>query len=194
MREAALDHESFQTPIRACELSRCRGMCCHDGVFVGGEERRVIAELLEGVEGDYFEEKEGRWKTRTLTAREDQLGEDYPSHFPRTRCQFLDENHHCRLQSRALKEEQHPWFWKPFPCWLHPLSFRREAASGRPVLSLPRLGKDPAAEPGYDGFASCTTCGRAESTGEPAWQVLAPELSFLSELSGRDLLRELGDE
>lgn len=188
VREAALDHSSFETPIRACELSRCRGMCCHDGVFVGTEERQVISDLEEG---DFFESRNGRWKTRTSAAGEVNLGEGFPQHFPKTRCVFLDENHHCRLQSRALAEGKHPWYWKPFPCWLHPLSFRRKAVSGRPILSLPTSEDEPSAEKGYPGFASCTTCGKADEKGQPAWQVLELELQFLSQMSGRDLMGEL---
>lgn len=188
VREAGVDFESFETPIRACELKRCRGMCCHDGVYVGEEEKRVIEEVLEG---DFFEKREGRWKTRTVTAEEQLLGEDFPSHFPQTRCVFLDGNHHCRLQSLAMEQGRHPWFWKPFPCWLHPLGFRREKGISRLVLSLPTKGADPAVEEGYPGFASCTTCGKRDEIGEPAWQVLDPELSFLSQIGDRDLVGEL---
>lgn len=190
VREARLDGESLQTPIRVCELTRCRGMCCHDGVFVGKEERQVIGELMEG---DFFEKREGRWKTRTVTAEKEMLGEGYPAHFPETRCVFLDEQHYCRLQSRALEEGRHPWFWKPFPCWLHPLGFRKDDSSGRRVLSLPRTGQDPAAEEGYPGFTSCTTCGKKDELGAPAAQTLAAELDFLAEVSGRNLRAELAE-
>ncbi|MGJ8724787.1 MAG: hypothetical protein ACSHYB_09545 [Roseibacillus sp.] len=188
VREAALDYESFGALIRACDLRRCRGMCCHDGVFVGAEEREVMSEVLPG---PHFEQRGGRWKTRTVAAGKEALGEGFPGHFPKTRCVFLDGNDYCGLQSRAMAEGKHPWFWKPFPCWLHPLGFRRGEASDRPILSLPTLGEDPAAGEDYPGFASCTTCGKADSEGEPAWKVLEPELRFLSDISGRDLVAEL---
>lgn len=188
VREAALDFESFQTPIRACDLTRCRGMCCHDGVFVGKEELAAIGEVMNG---DSFEKRGQRTKTRTVPATDKQLGEGYPAHFPRTRCIFLDEQDYCRLQNHAIAEGKHPWFWKPFPCWLHPLGFRQDGQLGRPILSLPTLGKDPAGAEGYPGFASCTTCGKNDAGGDPAWRTLEAELRFLSEISGRDLLREL---
>ena len=188
VREAALDYESFQTPLRACDLSRCKGMCCHDGVFVGREEREVI----EGVfEGDYFEKRGTRLKTKTSPAEDQLLGEGYATHFPKTRCVFLDEHHHCRLQSLAMREERHPWFWKPFPCWLHPLGFRRQKDSGRPLLSLPSLAAERERGEAGPSFAPCTTCGKRDEGGRPAWQVLQGELSFLSEISGRNLLKEL---
>ena len=188
VQEAALDYESFQTPLRTCQLVRCKGMCCHDGVFVGKEEQRVIASKLEG---DFFEASKGRTKTRTISASEEMLGEGYPAHFPKTRCVFLDEQHHCRLQSLAMAEGKHPWFWKPFPCWLHPLGFQRNGSSGRPILSLPIEERDPACAKAYPGFASYTTCGRRDESGPPAWQTLQAELGFLSEISGRDLIAEL---
>ncbi|MBK1833003.1 hypothetical protein [Roseibacillus ishigakijimensis] len=190
VREAALDGESFRTPLRLCELSRCRAMCCHDGVFVGPEEQTVLTGEFPG---EHFEQRGRRLKTRTVAAGEEELGVGYPGHFPRTRCVFLDEKHHCRLQSRAMAEGRHPWFWKPFPCWLHPLGFRRQPGSGRPLLSLPTAQDDPAAGEGYPGFASCTPCGKAEATGQPAWQTLRAELAFLSEISGRDVLAALAE-
>ena len=190
VRECVLDVESLQTLVKACDLARCRGMCCHDGVFVGKEEQQVISGLLTG---EHFVERNGKTKTRTQPAGTGELGEGYPAHFPKTRCTFLDENHHCRLQSRAMDEGHHPWFWKPFPCWLHPLSFQKDR-SGRAVLALPTARHDPAAESGYPGFASCTTCGKADEDGRPAWQVLAPELTFLSQISGRDLLAPFAAE
>lgn len=188
VRECSLDVAALQTPLLPCDLARCRGMCCHDGVYLGAEEQAVIGAQFEG---DFFEKRGGKSKTRTLPADGAQLGEGFPSHFPKTRCVFLDESHHCQLQSRALAEGKHPWYWKPFPCWLHPLGFRKGDPSQRPMLSLPTRESDPAEESGYPGFASCTTCGVRDEGGQPAWQTLRAEFAFLSEISGRDLLAEL---
>jgi hypothetical protein len=190
VREAAIDHEALQTPLKPCHLSRCRAMCCHDGVFLGPEEQAVIARLLPG---EHFEKQKGRTKTRTNSAAPDQLGDAYPAHFPKTRCTLLDDNHHCRLQSRSMTEGRHPWFWKPFPCWLHPLTFQKNQKNegARPLLTLPTVAKESLADSDDPGFASCTTCGKADLDGRPAWQVLTAELTFLFEISGRDLLAEL---
>ena len=163
-------------------------MCCHDGVYLGAEEQQVVAGVYEG---DFLETRKGRVKTRTVEAGQNLLGDGYPTHFPKTRCVFLDEEHRCRLQLKATAEDRHPWFWKPFPCWLHPLGFLQEESSSRPILSLPTLAKDPAKKEGYPGFASCTTCGRREESGPPAWETLLVELTFLSEISGRNLVAEL---
>ncbi|MEM9081105.1 MAG: DUF3109 family protein [Verrucomicrobiota bacterium] len=183
VREMAVDRGSLEVGLRGCDLARCRGMCCHDGVFVGEEEREVIEEVLPG---EWFEEREGKWKTRVLGADEGQLGESYPKHFPRTRCVFLDGESRCRLQSLAMAEGQHPWFYKPVPCWLHPLRIGR-LPNGRAVLELP--GDGAGEEENYrEGFASCTSCGKAREDGTPAAVVLRPELEFLGEIGGRDLL------
>lgn len=193
IREASLDHEAFETLLAPCDLGRCRGMCCHDGVYLGEEERVVIAEVA-GRE-DLCEHREGRLKTRTVAAREEQLGEGFPAHFPHTRCALLDDQHHCLLQKKALAVGRHPWFWKPFPCWLHPLTIIRDPGDRqRPRLTLPTAAQEPARKAGYPGFASQTSCGRAAAGGVPAWQALRAELAFLSQISGRNLVRELGGE
>ena len=191
VREASLDHEAFETLLSTCDLSRCGGMCCHDGVFLGEEEAKVICEL---VDGEPFERRGGKLKTQTFPASASQLGEGYPSHFPKTRCTFLDENHYCLLQKKALSAEKHPWFWKPFPCWLHPMTFTRDTVTRRPILTLPTVEKDPQSSEGYPGFASQTPCGQKRSGGIPAWKALSAELQFLGQISGRNLLRELGGD
>lgn len=188
VRECVLDVAALQTLVKACDLQRCRGMCCHDGVFLGAEEQAVIGELTRE---SPFDTVAGKTKTRTVAASPKQLGDQFPAHFPKTRCVFLTDNHFCQLQKRALTEGRHPWYWKPFPCWLHPLGFRQDRMRRHRVLSLPTPQKDPAATASYPGFASCTTCGRQDGEGQPAWQVLRAELAFLSEIGGRDLLSEL---
>ena len=50
---------------------------------------------------------------------------------------------------------------------------------------------DPFRFPDYDGFISCTFCGRTSEGGRPAVEVLKPELEFLGQLLDRDLISEL---
>lgn len=199
LREAALDHDSFATPLRVCELTDCRATCCHDGVFLEAEERDVIDEVVTTrrrtletygwQEPRWFTREDGRVRSVTNPASPDELAAGFPDHFPRSRCVFLDAGHRCVLQRLATDEGRHPWFWKPISCWMHPLVLR--SRGGRPVLTLPAGGDDPTAAPGYPGFSSCTPCGMPCPGGEPAHQVLADELAWLGEISGRDLLVEL---
>lgn len=194
IREAALDHEAFAMPLKVCELSSCRATCCHDGVFVDDEQQAGIDAVVGDLESygldrrEWRESRDGRVKTATVGA--DEVAEDFPAHFPRTRCVFLDEEDRCLLQRLAVDRGRHPWWWKPVSCWMHPLLLRSHG--GRPLLTLARPGSDPAAAPDYPGFGSFTPCGMPCDGGEPAWQALRGELELLGRIGGRDLLSELG--
>ncbi len=198
VREAAVDHGAFARRMRVCDLAKCRATCCHDGVVLGEEEVRVIGEVVEafGEElrelgwagGDWLEEEGGGRKTATRRAEEAELAEEFPAHFPKTRCVFLDGEHRCVLQRLAVKEGRHPWFWKPMSCWMQPL---RLEGRERPLLTLARAGGDPMAREGYPGFSSCTPCGKEEAGGCPAGEVLRAELEMLGAFGGRDLVREI---
>jgi len=197
LRAAEVDHAAFARPLRRCELARCRATCCHDGVVVGGEEIEVIGALVSaragwfaasgrGTGGRLFEEGSGRWKTATRLATQGELAEDFPAHFARTRCVFLDREHRCVLQCLALAEGRQPWFWKPVSCWMHPLVLRPSPpANGPPVLTVPAPAQDPAR------FGSCTHCGRPDPGGAPAREVLGEELRMLQGIAGRDFAGEL---
>ena len=190
VRSALIDYESLGTLLRSCDLKKCRGMCCHDGVFLGAEEKGgLAAEFGE----ENFEVSGKRWRTKRRRAKDSELAVNFPSHFPRTRCYFLDEKDFCKLQVAAVEQRHEPWYWKPVPCWLHPLSFHQDRETGRPVLVLPQEGKDPQGKSGYPGFASCTTCGLADCDpqAKPAYEVLADELNFLGQIGSREILEEV---
>jgi hypothetical protein len=201
LREAALDHDAFSLRLHACLLSECRATCCHDGAYLTDEERRGIIAAVEANRGHlarygwtaprYLESEGSRPRTVTLVAAEEDLAPDFPRHFPRSRCVFLDAGHRCVLQRLASDQGLAPWWWKPVSCWMHPLILRPNTRGGRPLLTLARPGNDPAAAAGYPGFGSCTPCGMAKATGIPAWQALRPELEMLERISGRALLKEL---
>lgn len=192
VRAAALDHAAFQLPLRICDLRACRATCCHDGVFLDPEEVGEIDALIArhpSLPQAWHETRDGRTKTATRPAVVGELAADFPAHFPKCRCIFLDSEHRCRLQRLSEAAGHHPWWWKPVSCWLHPLSLR--ADRDRPRLTLAQPGLDPAARPDYPGFTSFTPCGRACHDGQPAWQTLQPELDFLGAIADRDLVAEL---
>jgi hypothetical protein len=201
IRESAVDFEAFEMPMRVCELAKCRATCCHDGVVLGEEEVRVIGEVVEefgermgdlGWErGEWLAEREGKPKTLTREAVGGELAEDFPEHFPKTRCVFLDEEHRCVLQRLAVEEGKHPWFWKPISCWMQPLRLE-QGGQERPVLTVPGALNDPMKRDGYPGFSSCTGCGREEAGGAKAGVTLKAELKMLGDLGERDLVREVG--
>ena len=199
VREAELDHEAFRLPLRVCELARCKAACCHDGAWLGDEEAQVIRGLIEehgdelielGWRGGEGVSRDGRrWRTAVVEADGADLADDFPAHFPRTRCGFLDDQHRCVLQRLAVSRGRHPWWWKPVSCWLHPLLLSRPG--GRPRLTLARPGSDPSAGEGYPGFGSCTPCGMAAEGAGDALAALAGELEMLGRIAGRDLSAEL---
>ena len=199
-REAAVDYSTFETPIERCDLNRCKATCCHDGVYLSREEAAQLTEIgpkaLErtihpSATSFLIKAARGRVKTQTVPASNSQLADDYPTHFPATRCIFLDPVGRCSLQLLAVEEGRHPWFYKPMTCWLHPLLLDQPGRGARPILKFPRLENDPQSTHDYPGFSSCTHCGRFEPDGQLAYKVLDEELGFLSQLSGRNLRDEI---
>lgn len=199
IREAAVDYGSFAQRLKLCDLGSCRATCCHDGVYLTGEEQSAIGEAIEAggerlaeygwAEEEWLANAGGRAKSVTLENKEP--ADQFPAHFPRTRCVFLDEGQLCVLQRLAMDTGKHPWFWKPISCWMHPLVLMPGQRGGRPILTLPSSENDPAAKPGYPGFSACTPCGMDTPGGKPAWQVLGDELDLLGKIAGRDLVGEI---
>jgi len=208
VREARLDHDAFEQKVRPCELTRCRATCCHDGVYLSQEEAEGVRKLLdENAErfADYgltlpdepiISTRGGRaLKTATREADEGELADDFPAHFPKTRCVFLDREGRCGIQRLSMEQGREPWFDKPLTCWIHPIVIQpvnRERF--RPVVTLVSPENDPQKEDGYPGFASCMHCGRPDKNGRPAREVLAQELEMLGLVAGRNLLGELNAE
>lgn len=208
LREAVLDHEAFEREIRPCELDRCRATCCHDGVYLSQEEadgvravvdahrEKLIAFGLSLPEDPVVELSNGAaHKTAVRDAEPGELAEDYPAHFPRTRCVFLDREGRCGIQRLSMEQGRSDWFDKPLTCWIHPIVIL--PANGertRPVVTLVSPEDDPQKKEGYPGFASCTHCGRPDQGSKKARQareVLTAELEMMGKISGRNILGEL---
>jgi hypothetical protein len=179
LHEAAVDHVAFERPMKLCGLARCRATCCHDGVILSDEE----AEFLGAASGDVVKDGSGKWRTRTRAAAPEELADDFPAHFPRTRCVFLDDEHRCHWQLRSVEEGRSAWYYKPVSCWMHPLVLERR--EGRVVLTILSSTEDRAR------FASVTPCGREEDGGVVARECLRSELEMLQAISGRDFYGEL---
>ena len=148
-------------------------------MILSSEEAEVLGRDSEGI----IELGDGRLKTETVVVPSDRLADDFPGHFPKTRCIFLDEKHRCLWQLRGVKEGKHPWFYKPTSCWMHPLTLKAEA--GRPLLTLLSRSEDEA------GFATFTQCGRSKVGAPPARESLKMELEMLGLISGRNFHGEL---
>jgi len=199
----SVDAESFRRPLRRCEISACRGMCCYDGVYVSRESAAVIERAAREhagffaslglqlpdrviVEGGWAW-KRGGLKTAVRHRPFSSTVEGFPPHFTDTACVFLAGDGRCSLQLLSAHLGRHPWYYKPMKCWQHPMTLEGETEA---VLCLHSDRTDPYRFPGYEGFVSRIFCGRTCPGGAPASVVLADELAFLSQIVGRDLLAE----
>jgi hypothetical protein len=202
-RNARVDAREFKRELSRCSLATCRGTCCYDGVPVDDDTAAVLERLATERAADFAElglqlpdavvvETEWRGTTGKKTAVKPfpfrSLVADFPRHFNDTACVFLLDDGRCSLQLIATHDGKHPWYYKPFPCWLHPIKI---SASG---IHLYDETTDPNRFPGYDGFASRTHCGRISKGGVPAAELLAEEIEFLGKILDRDLVSETRPE
>jgi hypothetical protein len=202
-RHARVDAREFSRKLSRCSLATCRGTCCYDGVPVDDDTAAVLDRLATERAADFAEiglelpaavivEAEWQGATGKKTAVKPfpfrSVVADYPRHFNDTACVFLLADGRCGLQVIATNDAEHPWYYKPFACWLHPIKI---SASG---IHLYDETTDPNRFSGYDGFACRTHCGRASECGSPAAELLEDEIEFLGKLLGRDLVSEIQSE
>ena len=192
------DTPSLTRKLGRCELSHCRGMCCYDGVYVDEDTGRVLETLAVVRAADFRDmgldlppqilEKD-RWRPSGLvtdyrTALKPfpfaAAVDGYPAHFRQTACVFLIEDGRCGLQALAERDGRHPWFYKPIPCWLHPISVSETGVTVHDELT------DPYRFPWYDGYVTRTFCGRTCPEGAPAAEVLSDELTLLRQILAGD--------
>ncbi len=202
VRTMNIDHKAFERKLAPCEIKRCGGNCCHDGATLLPTEVEPLMNLLYEL-GEDLEvgipkgvdpidrNAEGVWKTASIASSMSARIADYPQHFPNTKCVFLEESGVCRLQRKAMNEGRDAWEYKPFTCWMHPLSIGREMGTGRHLLTLRHEDNDPQRRDEYPGFVCHTHCGRTSDSGEPAYRVLQTELQHLGEIGERDVLGEI---
>ena len=168
-----------------CDVTKCEGRCCYDGVYLqpGEEEflRELVAKLPElrakvpeefVVDGYWNGEHLGR---KTATRPNDYRSADFPAHFTRTRCVFGDSQGFCELEKLARNNGQHPWSYKPTTCWMFPLQ-DDDGAVAEPVRGQ---ADDPYFTPDYPGYASCLPCGRHDPAGKPWRESLTREIEWL---------------
>jgi hypothetical protein len=170
--------------MQACDITRCEGRCCYDGVYLQPGEEQFLRELVAKVpelaakvpaefvvDGYWDGEAMGR---KTATRPEQYQAADFPAHFTRTRCVFGDSQGFCELEKFARQRGQHPWTFKPTTCWMFPL----EDDNGEPVEPVRGPEDDPYRTRDYPGYASCLPCGRHEPAGQPWRQALAGEIGY----------------
>lgn len=206
LMNAIIDIGSFQQQLSPCSLSKCHGMCCYDGVYVGQETAEIIQKISQenliffksiGLDLPKVVIVQGEWKglisgQKTATKKRDLSStvQNYPTHFEDTACVFLTDDGRCGLQVFAESVGLDPWYYKPFTCWMHPISLSTNEDNIGNIL-VHNDNDDPFKLSDYDGFVTKTLCGKIVEDGQPAYVVLHSELTFLSRIVGRNFLKEI---
>ena len=188
-----IEHDSFNRPLRQCELRQCKGMCCYDGVYVNEEEEEVIGSVWrknreffsstgvscesEPIIETEWNGKKGR-KTLVKSRVLSQIVDNFPTHFNNTACVFLTTEGYCSLQLLGVMQGKHKWYYKPLTCSLHPIFV---SLLNKRVF-LPTDETDPHNSEGYPGYTSKTRCGKICSEGPLATESLAEELQYLKDI------------
>lgn len=204
--KAPLDAAAFFRPYKWCDLKDCQGLCCSGGVYPEMDVEVRMLQKLADDKRDYFLSqgidlpKEVMEPGYDEAAKREEMGTKtrpfhyppglLPPHFPSTACVFRADNGACGLQLLSLAEGQHPWWYKPMPCWLFPIVLERQ---GKPIITIHTRDNDDTRTADYPGFTESTQCGAQchGAGGRPAWQAFAQEIEMLSELIGRNLQKEI---
>lgn len=184
--------------LSTCDIDKCEGRCCYDGVYLLPAEEEFLRELVARlpwlaaklpaqfiVDGVWDGEYMGR---KTATRPSHFAAADFPAHFTRTRCVFSDERGFCELEKFARQRGQHPWTFKPTTCWMFPL----QDDGGVPAEPVRGPADDPYCTPDYPGYASCVPCGRHDPQGLPWREALAREIAYLEQALELPLLGSPG--
>lgn len=184
--------------LAVCDVTRCEGRCCYDGVYLMPGEEEFLRELVSRlpslaaklptefiVDGYWQGEPMGR---KTATRPQHYAAPDFPAHFTRTRCVFSDEKGFCELEKFARARGQHPWTFKPTTCWMFPL----QDDAGEPAEPVRDAADDPYCTPEYPGYASCVPCGRHDAQGQPWRKALQREIDYLEQAAELPLLGSRG--
>lgn len=201
--DAVLDAAAFLKKYQPCELCTCKAQCCYTGTVLQDGEKKIIKDVMKRHGAILIE-----WLPhlpKVPVEKVELLGvsnhvcsmtkvrpygghRNLPEHFDATRCVFADDEGKCGLQRLSLQQKQHPWWYKPLDCWLHPI---RLVDHPKAIITIPTEKNDPYKTQGYPGYTAFTPCGAAAQGGKPGYDVFSEELIALGELLGRDLIAEI---
>jgi hypothetical protein len=185
--------------LAACDVVKCEGQCCYDGVYLQPGEEQFLRDLVARVpqlrakvpaefivDGYWDGEFMGR---KTATRPHEYLSPDFPKHFTRTRCVFGDTQGFCELEKFARARGQHPWTFKPTTCWMFPL----QDDEGEAAVPVSGPEDDPYFTREYPGYASRIPCGRQDPAGKPWRESLRGEIEYLAQAAQLPILGSPGN-
>jgi hypothetical protein len=116
----------------------CTSTCCSGGVYADIAERdRILAdrEIIKKYMDSTQNLDDATWFDAEEAEDEDfRSGRCVGTTVVNDKCVFLNSVGHCSLQSAAMAEGKHKWFWKPFYCVLFPIEVSSKVISFDPML------------------------------------------------------------
>ncbi|MGK7929427.1 MAG: hypothetical protein AB4290_30000 [Spirulina sp.] len=192
-------------------------MCCYEGTFLTEEDAEILQNIAER-EASFFtsigfdlpeqviidyphyqkhEMSTHEWQgvlehkaTAVKPVKFSSFLDSFPEHFDDTACVFLTDLGQCGLQILAEAKGLHPWYYKPFVCWLHPIAIT-PLTDNNVLIQLPNSKNDPHRWGNFLGYTPYTFCGTTRPRGEAAFMILKKELKFLGEIVDRDFEKEI---
>ena len=180
LKIARFDAASFEVGLTPCQGGLCKGTCCSHGFYPEADEEADLLAILAEKENDLVQlgvKKPAEWivdeehpefgSVRRIALQPrpfSKMVENFPKHFPDTACCLLLENGHCALQTLAMNEGKHKWFYKPILCALFPIIVD-ENDTGDITVMIYDQNKDTEQRTEYIGFNNDTACGKTCAIG-----------------------------
>jgi hypothetical protein len=117
--------------VAGCDLNICHGQCCHAGVYMDREFKKVILDHKDMVIA-VMDEHQVKDTEEWFDEEEVEDG-DFPSGYAigsavykdkkgNEKCVFNDERNFCSLQVAAVSNGMHKWAIKPIYCIMYPVT------------------------------------------------------------------------
>jgi hypothetical protein len=170
--------------LKKCDMTKCAGYCCYDGVYISDEEEKTLRQLIKNHPNDFSESpdfyfEDGNWENRVVgrktKIRPFKYPDDFPKHFNQTKCIFGDDNGLCILQKIAIRENIHEWSYKPWACIMFPLTIQDGQIVPPPNRDQP---DDDYINEDYPGYTNCLYCGKDCDGGQDWKKVLSREILY----------------
>ncbi len=117
--------------VPGCDMTICHGQCCHAGVYMDKEFKKVILDhkdmIIDVMNDDQITDI-NRWFDEEIIEDSDfesgyAIGSNiYIDSKGKEKCVFNDQNQYCSLQVAAVKNGMHKWDIKPTHCILYPVT------------------------------------------------------------------------